>query len=141
MARSFKAHVGGVRNSNQSARRAMKEVIARYEKLIVHIENVTPEVLFDALEPTFYTSLVYVPKDTGDLSQSGYIEIVDGSYGKRVEMGYGKGGDPDYAVAVHENMEWRHRWPTRAKFLQSALEEDEQEIQARIVEGLQKVFK
>lgn len=124
------------RQNTANVRRQMALIVEDYERLIHYIEDVTPEVIFDALEPTFEKSKEYCPKDTGDLVKSGYLEIVDG----RVEIGYGRGGNPSYAVTVHENLEWRHKAPTRAKWLQVALDEDEQQIQNRILTRLGRIF-
>lgn len=121
-----------------SAKASMAGVIRNYQKVVNNLEGVTPEVLYEALEPTFAKSQVYCPKDTGKLVKSGYLEIVSFRGKPRVEMGYGKNGEPDYAAAVHENLEWRHKSPTRAKWLQAALGEDRIAIQNRIIAGLKR---
>ena len=104
-------------------------------KFVEHIEGQTPEILVEALRPTFEKSKRYTPKDTGRLVQSGYLEVRDRAQGPVVEMGYGRGGDPPYTVFVHERLDLKHKSPTRAKFLQEALQEDAGKIQ----ENLQKL--
>lgn len=132
----FRAHVSG---SRTSATRRMAGIIRNYRDLIDHVEQGTPAVLLEAMEPTFEKSKDYCPKDTGDLVNSGYMKV--SKYrGPRVEIGYGKGGDPEYAVAVHENLEWRHKAPTRAKWLQVALEEDSDRLQSRIIGAYARMF-
>lgn len=135
----FNAKVGG-RVRGADARRQMAGVINAYSRLVRHIEEATPEILMEALEPTFEKSQEYCPRDTGELLNSGYLEIRELRGKPTVEMGYGFGGSPSYAVAVHENLEWRHKAPTRAKWLQTAIEEDEQAIQGRIVRAYSGMF-
>lgn len=120
---------------SNSARAGFANVMKNYEKLVAHLHNVSAQVIYEALEPTFRKSQSYCPTDTGTLKASGYIEITDFRNTPTVEIGYGRGGFPDYAVTVHENLEWRHKAPTRAKWLQIALQEDASEIQQRIVSG------
>lgn len=117
-----------------SAREGMRAILKNYNNLINHMEGSTPHILLEALRPTFDKSQVYCPVDKGTLRDSGYLEITESNLGRtRVEIGYARGGDPYYAVDVHENLEWRHEAPTRAKWLQIALEEDSASIQARIL--------
>lgn len=148
MVRPFKAVVGrqilrgsaassGYADNQRFARAAMNAVSRNYNALIKHIKDVTPEVLIEALEPTFEKSKVYCPEDTGRMKASAFLEITPGG---TVAMGYGKGGNPEYTAEVHENLEWRHKSPTRAKWLQVALEEDEQDIQRRIVAAYGGIF-
>jgi hypothetical protein len=146
----FNARVGPARVGSRTSedfhasvhnvRRDMQGVINRYRRLINHIETVSPDILLEALEPTFEQSKTYCPKDTGALVNSGYLEITQFRGVPTVEIGYGRGGNPSYAVNVHENLEWRHKYPTRAKWLQVALTEDEANIQNRIVNAYRTVF-
>lgn len=98
------------------------------------------EIMMDALQPTFETSQLYCPVDTGELKASGYLEP-NGTKGKpRVEIGYGFGGHPDYTVYVHE-MTWiAHAPPTQAKFLQKAVLEDLDGVFQRLQRGYQRAF-
>lgn len=135
----FSAGIGSVRGG-RDARAGMRSVIANYNKLIAHFEEVTPEILYDALYPTWIKSQEYCPVDTGALVDSGYLVLTASRGHPTVSMGYGFGGQPEYTVRVHENMEWRHEPPTRAKWLQVALEEDSGAIQARIISALREVI-
>lgn len=134
-----KAQIGSVRKG-KDASASMRGIIQNYTKLIRHIESVTPEVLLEALQPTFEKSQEYCPVDTGALKESGYLEIVEYRTRPTVQIGYGFGGIPPYTPQVHENMEWNHEPPTRAKWLQVALEEDSNAIEERIVSGLRGIF-
>lgn len=125
----------------RSARESMNSIIKNYQRLVDYLEEVTPEVLYEAMEPTFELSQEYCPEDTGALKRSGYLEITEFRGKPTVEIGYGRGGQPPYATTVHENLEYRHKAPTRAKWLQVALTEDEQEIQDRIVSSYRRVFR
>lgn len=126
--------------ATRDARADMKTVIKNYRDLLAHIENVTPEILYNSLLSTFRKSQNYCPKDTGAMRDSGYLEITQFRGKPTVEIGYGRGGNPIYTAAVHENMEWRHKAPTRAKWLQLALNEDATAIQERIVNYYGKIF-
>lgn len=143
---SFQASIGrrrlaagieaSVKTDTRSARASMSAIIRNYRKFVNNVERAMPDVLYNALVPTFEKSLEYCPKDTGAMADSGYLEKTDFRGKPRVEIGYGAGGIPEYTAKVHENMEYRHKAPTRAKWLQVALEEDSNEVQQRIVQQL-----
>lgn len=125
-------YIKGIRNQ-------MRQITSNYEKLISELQGQGAEVLLEALQPTFVLSQKYVPKDTGKLAASGFLEIDRRSRTARVVLGYGKGGEPHYAILVHELLHLQHKSPTRAKFLLSALEEENSNIQRRIVSGYRRV--
>lgn len=118
-----------------SIRQQFDRVLQNYEDLVKGLREVTPEVLYEALEPTFELSQKYVPVDTGKLKASGFLEMDQNPRNPRVVMGYGRGGDPTYAASVHERVDYRHKDPTKAKYLLTAIEEDANEIQQRIIRG------
>ena len=120
----------------RSMRASMDAIIKEYARFAEHMSDETINVLEEAMKPTFQLSQKYTPRDTGKLVKSGYLQTTEFRKTKIVEIGYGKGGEPDYAAAVHENLEWQHESPTQAKFLERALQEDKGNIQARIVQGL-----
>jgi len=122
-----------------AARESMKRIISNYEDFIKHVEKTTPEILVEALRPTFKTAKKYTPKDTGVLVNSGYLEIISFRGKPTVEIGFGKGGKPDYAATVHENLEFKHKAPTRAKFLQYALNEHQGQVEKDIVKQLKAI--
>ena len=95
-------------------------------------EDIIPEVTVEALKPTLELANYYVPKDTGELRDSGYVE----AKGKTAEIGYGKNGRAPYAVFVHENPMFYHEPPTQAKFLQRAMDEDMGSIIGRVFKGI-----
>lgn len=132
--------VGADATHTRDARASMKSIIGAYKRLVRGMEDITPSVLLLALEPTFEKSQEYCPKDTGALVESGYLQITQFRGKPRVEIGYGLGGVPPYAAAVHENLEWKHKAPTRAKWLQVALEEDANEIENRIAAAYKGMF-
>lgn len=133
--------IGGTASNTRQASQEMRAIIKEYERLINHIQNVSPNILMDALRPTFNKSQIYVPKKTGKLAKSGYLRITHRGKTPRVEIGYGYRGNPEYAADVHEELEWRHKYPTRAKYLQAALAEDANEIQANIYRGYLGILK
>lgn len=130
-----------IRSNRTDATKGMAGVVRNYERLVKHLTGATPQVLLNALGPTFELSQEYCPKDTGNLVESGYLEVTVSRGAPRVEMGYGKGGKPKYAVRVHENLEWRHKRPTRAKWLQAALEEDSGELPRRLEVEYKKIMR
>jgi hypothetical protein len=114
----------------------MSELEKIYTNLFNKIEGVLPEILLNALGPTKILAETYTPVKTGALRASSYLEVTDRGQTPRVELGFGKGGQPEYAVYVHEMVEIPHKPPTRAKFLQSAVLEDQANVEKRILEQL-----
>ena len=140
--KSIRSGVGSFTAADtRSARADMKRVIQNYRKFVDYLEGVTPSILLDSLQPAFDLSQKYVPVKNGTLKRSGYLEITEFRGRPTVEIGYGRGGNPDYAAVVHEQVEWRHKSPTRAKYLQAALQETESNIQARIIDRYRDVFR
>lgn len=111
------------------------EIVGALTDIMEQTGDVSPEIAMDALEPTFEKSKVYCPKDTHELVNSGYLEIVRRGPAPYVEMGYAKGGKPRYAPYVHEITSYRHEAPTRSKWLQHAVQEDMGSFQSRLAEG------
>jgi ribosome modulation factor len=115
-------------------KRQMKAVQDELESILEQVGDVTPDIALEALKPTFEKSQEYCPVQSGELKKSGYLEIVRKGDRPYVEIGYGKGGKPRYAPVVHE-MPTYHEPPTRSKWLQAAIEEDESAIMDRIADG------
>jgi len=113
----------------------MKALMDDLQYIMDQFAAVTPEITKEAMQPTFDKSQEYCPHKTGVLKDSGYLEIVGFRGQPRVEMGYGKGGVPRYAVLVHEMVEVPHAPPTRSKFLEAAINEDYGSIIDRVHEG------
>jgi hypothetical protein len=111
-------------------------IMQNYQDFIDHMQVQSAEVLLYALEPVGEKSQEYVPYRTGELHDSFYLEASTSRGRATAEIGYARGGNPHYAVFVHENLEMHHRPPTQAKFLQRALEESQELVQARIIEGM-----
>jgi hypothetical protein len=113
----------GEKALNQQFQASMRDLLAGFQEFINAMEGVTPDILVEVLEPTFGKALEYCPKDTGALVDSGYLEVEAFRGGARCEIGFGKGGKPPYTIYVHE-LPYNHAAPTRAKFLQAAIDED-----------------
>lgn len=124
-----------------NARAEMAAVVGELRRRLNAIKDATPEALESALTPTFAKALVYTPVLTGELKASGYMELRNGPRGPEIEIGFGKGGKPGYAAYVHEMVNIPHKAPTRAKFLQSAVEEDIDDIPRRIAAFLRSAAK
>lgn len=112
------------KQSTLSSRDSMADINARYVAIIRQLRSVTGEALRQALEPVFEKSHVYVPVDKGNLKASGRVVISESNAGRI--SGYIIYGDASarYAPIVHERTDLQHKSPTRAKFLQFAMEEE-----------------
>jgi hypothetical protein len=104
-------------------REDLNEITRDLAAFCSEMDGVTPDILVEALEETFGKSLEYCPEDTGRLRASGYLEVEKYRGGAQAVMGYGRGGDPDYTIFVHEGLA-HHVPPTQRKWLQTALDED-----------------
>lgn len=128
------------RSSQAAATRAtraqMKGVLKNLEDAVQQIKKLTPQALRAGLEVIYDQSQIYVPRATGRLAASGEMEV--SKFGDRIigTISYGKGGNPQYAVFVHEMIEVYHEPPTRAKFLQTAIDERTPDAIEKIVEFL-----
>lgn len=117
-------------------RSQMLELQHILDEVFDQIEGISPQIMLNALGPTFAISQHLCPVDTGALKASGYLEITSArTGGTRVEIGYGRGGNPFYAVYVHEMTSIYHKPPTMAKWLQAAVMGDLDNIFARLREG------
>lgn len=100
--------------------------------VIKHITKITPDALVNALQPIFDESQRLVPKDKLRLMKSGFLSTGTFRGNPAVNLGYGAGGNPDYAIVVHEDMNAAHRSPTQAKFLEQPYKEQLNDIPARV---------
>lgn len=116
----------------ESMRATTKELENILAKLMKDVEDATPPIMLDILAPTKVKSDLYCPKDTHALVNSGYLEVTSFRGSPRVELGYARGGQPSYGVVVHENMSFKHKAPTRAKWLQAAMFEDLPQMYERL---------
>ncbi|MEB3025829.1 hypothetical protein, partial [Parvimonas sp. M13] len=112
-------------------RNSMDACLKELSRFIDHMGGVSAECCVEALEETFGKALEYTPQDTGDLRASGYLEAETFRGNAVAVIGFGRGGNPSYAVYVHE-MPFAHKAPTRSKFLQAALDEDMGEIESKL---------
>lgn len=119
----------------QSALIATKRLTDKLMDILDQFEDASDEIMLNALQPTKDLADYYCPMDTGALRGSGYLEVVSFRGKPRVEIGYGKGGKPEYASFVHEDTTQFHKAPTRSKWLQAAIMEDLPNIQSRLEEG------
>ncbi len=140
--RRLKALVGkaaaGVAKTKLDARstvsmlRTARDISDALIKVIDAFEDVTEDIIVEALEPTLELAKEYCPVDTGKLVNSAYLEK-DTFRGKpRAEIGFARAGNPWYAAIVHESLWFRHAAPTQAKFLERAVFEDLGNIRARL---------
>ena len=99
------------------------------------LEGFLPNDLTEALKPTLELSAYYCPKDTLALVNSRYVATEQYRGGARCEIGYARGGEPHYAIYVHE-IPATHDPPTTDKFLQRAIDEDYHNIVQRVTDNL-----
>ncbi len=102
---------------------AMQQIIKNYGVAVKAIKVESLPALRFALNPIYRKSQMLVPKLTGRLKRSGFIMARMTAFGPQGVVGYAKGGNPDYAVLQHENLEFRHAGNTQAKFLEVAVQE------------------
>lgn len=112
--------------------------MSNINKVIDRIETITPDALVHGLLPTYRKSLRLVPKDTMKLHDSAYIQTGITQGRPTAEIGFAKGGDPDYAVIVHEVVDVHHDAPTQAKYLEAALAEHGNNIPRRVRDYLKR---
>ncbi len=134
----------GARNRSQTVniRRQIAQIMKNANKAISRINGVTPAALRHAMMPTFNTSQKLVPVDEGTLKESVYLEtaVINGNH--LIELGYARGGVPDYAVLVHELLDKPHEEPTQAKFLEDAFLKHQGNMARRVRDFIRKeVFK
>jgi hypothetical protein len=115
---------GYVAAVNRAVKALEKDLLSIFDQ----IEEITPGVMMEVLEPVKTKAEYYCPKDTGALVESSYLEVTQYRGKPRVELGFARGGEPRYAVYVHENLEYYHKAPTQAKFLERAVNEEMNEI-------------
>lgn len=120
-----------IKTLSKQFRASMAEIMQGLEEFVEDIHEGAADILADALEPTFGKAIEYCPEDTGALRDSAYLETEKFRGRASCQIGFGRGGQPDYAVIVHE-LPYAHEPPTRSKFLQSALDEDYYQILNRV---------
>lgn len=139
--RPIKLAAGGASRTGSQGRFAsglagqLRKLEDNFRQFARHVNEQSANVLVDALRPTFVKSQGYCPILTGALVGSSYLETRTFRGNTVAEMGYARGSRPNYAVFVHERTDIPRRPPTRPKFLQSALQEDMDDIIIRIRDG------
>lgn len=105
---------------------AAKSITDQLLSVLDQFEDATEDIMIAALEPTFEKAISYTPVDTTALVKSAYLEKNSFRGKPSVEMGFARGGVPNYAMYVHEITSYKHFNPSgaRAKFLQTAVQED-----------------
>jgi hypothetical protein len=136
----FKPFVGSryIRSSQGAAagalqrqfRQNMDGLLGSLSKFFSDFKEATPDALVEILEPTLGKAITYCPEDTGTLRSSAYLEAETQRGKAVVAIGFGRGGQPSYAIFVHE-LPYQHDAPTTYKFLERAVDEDYQSIVAQ----------
>jgi hypothetical protein len=133
--RPVRVNIGGTRAGSEAAKQFSK-IEDNFRQWTLHLSGQSGEVLRMALMPTLALAKKYCPKKTGELRDSGYVEVRrKGAFqGYEAEIGFGRGGKPTYALYVHE-VPYKHVSPTSWKYLQRAVTEDSGNIQRRLIDG------
>ncbi len=145
----------GVSVSRAGANKSLRDASANLDAFAKHLTDQSAPILFQGLIDTFRKARdIYCPTSAGkiayagserrgrkggDLRRSGYLEKVTSGKRTTIQIGFGKtfkGILVDYAGFVHERLDLHHDSPTRAKFLQSAMDEDLPEIRAKVAQAL-----
>lgn len=125
-----------VKGYEKLTRESMAEVMQNMESLVNLLQGATPDIMLDIMMPVFEKSQEYCPVDTGLLKSTGDLHVSgDEETRVKVEISYGGNGTAWYAPIVHERVDIGHRPPTRSKFLQAAVEEETENLRARVVEA------
>jgi hypothetical protein len=132
----FPSEAGLVREVQQNMRDMERRIFAILDDVV----EATPEIMLEAMKPIKAKAIYYCPKDTGALRSSAYLEITSFRGNPRVEIGFGRGGNPFYAIYVHEVLEHHHEAPTQAKFLERAVYEDLQGLRLRLEQGYRRLL-
>lgn len=123
-----------IQQANSAMRALQKEIMSALKQF----EDVTPEILLSVMQPIFEESQVLVPVSTGDLKNSGYVELTSFRGTPTVEIGYAKGGNPWYAMYIHEMINIPHKPPTQAKFLEKPVNDHLSTLQDDIANAYKK---
>jgi hypothetical protein len=106
------------------SRAGIGSILDNLNRFIQGVRDVCPEVLIEALEPTMDKAIEYCPVKDGTLRSSAYLETEQFRGRSVAAMGFAKGGQPNYAIYVHE-MPYQH---------EAALDEDYNDITRRVPE-------
>ena len=145
----------GVSISRAQSNKSLRDAMTNLDAFAKHLTEQSGPVLLQALVATFIKARdTYCPTSAGkiayagserrgrkggDLRRSGYLEKVSSGKRTTIQIGFGKtvnGVLVDYAGFVHERVDLNHDAPTRAKFLQSAIDEDIPEIRKKVAQAL-----
>lgn len=122
--RGQKKQISLRKGSTADAKAAMASIVSNYNMLINNLNGATPDIIMNAMQPVFDKSQEYCPVDTSALIASGIVFLeTDAQNRPKVTIQYGD-EDAWYAALVHESVWLNHAPPTRAKFLQNAMEEE-----------------
>ncbi|WP_433235531.1 hypothetical protein ACQPYK_25500 [Streptosporangium sp. CA-135522] len=98
-------------------------------------KTVAARALKDAAEHVLGVANTRVPIQEGHLQNSGATAV------DRSEMRASISYDQPYAVAQHENLDWKHAPGREAKYLETALEEEASAVAALLAQQLKELFR
>lgn len=119
-----------------TARADMARVERQISKIIDSVEGLTPTILVTAMIPIYEQALAWCPEDTGELRESARLDVdeaIRGGGRLRASISYGN-AQAWYAPLVHERTWIHHDPPTRAKWLQEAMEQGVGDLKASLPE-------
>lgn len=127
----------------------VEEVVRKLGHLTRQMKEGVRDALEEEATKIVYASRVYCPVKYGFLRASARIDISVGDkiIGVRVQYGGPEGsgnvGETNpvpvvYALAVHERLDYKHKSPTQAKFLERAFEEAKPGLRQRIANRIRR---
>jgi len=123
---------GSTVGAGRTFRSAANSLVDDYAAVLKLIKFANVPAVKFALEPVLDQALIYVPRDTEKLADSGFLDVQQKGEITTGEVGFAPRGNPDYAIFVHEVFAF-HEPPTQWKFLQRAGQEKLSEVGKRLI--------
>jgi hypothetical protein len=108
------------------------EIAAKLHAYAELLPNVTMDALAREGEFLLAESKKECPHDTGALRNSGYAD----RQGWSIEVGYSQA----YALRQHEEMSYRHKPPTKAKYLEDPFDRNAPFIHMRVAQSVRRAL-
>ena len=115
--------------------------IRKFPEKARQIDKLLQRTFDEVMEKVYNESQVLVPVKTGALKRSGKVvkRPIGASGMPESSVTYGN-GSVDYAIVVHEDLQVTHADPTRAKYLEIPLVENEKLLLHLVSVRLQKLL-
>lgn len=120
-----------IKFKNRRVRTNARQWAKQLNVFLKEVESAVPLAVREGLFPIYETSQILVPVDTGDLKESGFIDVEVSPKGRSITgtVGYGENNMPPYTLIVHEDLTVFHEVPTQAKFLEEAFNREADDVE------------